>query len=1296
MFVAFLALTFCAKAQVTIILEAHDVWGDGTGYQLLLDADHNTYGTIIPETGALTASGDVPASVYAEFEYKVPANADGALSTQNMVQDGSVTITIPAGTYDFCITNPTPGGRMWIAGGGIDPTRADDYVFVDGNTYHFLMVMNGENDACQLTVTANPTTPTILPSPTVVNFGNIHLGETATQTVTLNNYLLTAPVTATTSAPFEISCNGSPFGTSASIPAAGGTLSVRYAPTAAGTHSNTITLSSTEAPDATVTLTGTAIDCGNITVPFTEGFESTIDCWTMISADPANDDRFGIYADANAYEGSHDFRFSSYNSASDYNQWLITPELTLNANETYLVKFFYKAYNIADTFKVMYSTTNNNPSSFTMLADYSTVNTSWTEVTHQLPAGTKYVAIKYNGYYKFYLYVDNFSILTSAPAMSLSTNALDFGAISSGNTTASQAVTLSTINVNEAITLTATAPFEISLDDTTFAATQTIPANPDMLDNTTFYVRFAPSTAGTFNQNLIVSSTSFNDTITLTGEAVSCDIATLPYTTYFENEASNLCWEIIDANNDGKTFAFSDSLAYYTYSTSNNADDWLISPVFTLTGAQFGYFDYTAYSSSYPERFQVFAIDSNNNQTALTGAVDVTTVGLQTQVLDLTPFTGNYRIGIHCISDANMWNFLITNFRVNNDVPASSISINTEALDFSEIAANTTSEPQQVVLTSISTNEAFTLTTTAPFEISLNGTTGFATTQTIPANAAVVVYDTIYVRFAPTASGQFSQNLTISATNYNATVALTGSAVDCSAGITTFPFVYDFNTGNYPPTCWGYENAANYTHAYYDEETEDFMIGIKGIDRLVTPEIHSTNPLALSFGYRNYLGDYATTSSVFRVGYSSTGTNASDFTWFDNVSVPLEYPEEFFYFNADLPANTKYVAIDVTELSTIDYQGENVSDRIWIDNFTLFSDATIIVNPESLSFGSVIFGSAPVSQTVTVSTALLSNDISVTAPANFEVSANGINYASTASMPQAGGTLYVRYNPAAAGTHFGNVTLTSGSLTKNISVTGSAMDCSAPATLPFVEDFENGMPACWTILDADGDGYSWVDNINSEWPYQAYESNGCILSASYINNIGALEPDNWAISPALVIPSEGAKLSFYVAAQDASYASEHYGVYVSTTGTNPNNFTLLYEEDLDANGGPRAQGNWKQKQVNLPYGGQTIHVAIRHFNCTDNFWMLVDNFSVTPGVGIENHGVKTVIFPNPANNVLNINSSANINRVEIFNMMGQMVGSYNANDVNTQINTSSFANGVYTVKIETENGTSTQKFTVAR
>ena len=52
-----------------------------------------------------------------------------------------------------------------------------------------------------------------------------------------------------------------------------------------------------------------------------EGFENDIDSWTMVSMDSTNDAFFGIFNNAdNAYEGDNCFRFSSYFSATDYNQ----------------------------------------------------------------------------------------------------------------------------------------------------------------------------------------------------------------------------------------------------------------------------------------------------------------------------------------------------------------------------------------------------------------------------------------------------------------------------------------------------------------------------------------------------------------------------------------------------------------------------------------------------------------------------------------------------------------------------------------------------------------------------------------------------------------------------------------------------------------------------------------------------------------------------------------------------------------------------------------------------------------
>ncbi|WP_039430082.1 choice-of-anchor J domain-containing protein, partial [Porphyromonas sp. COT-052 OH4946] len=43
--------------------------------------------------------------------------------------------------------------------------------------------------------------------------------------------------------------------------------------------------------------------------------------------------------------------------------------------------------------------------------------------------------------------------------------------------------------------------------------------------------------------------------------------------------------------------------------------------------------------------------------------------------------------------------------------------------------------------------------------------------------------------------------------------------------------------------------------------------------------------------------------------------------------------------------------------------------------------------------------------------------------------------------------------------------------------------------------------------------------------------------------------------------------------------------------------------------GTRAQGTWYQKTVQLPAG--TKYVAFRHFNCTDFFWINLDDVVIT-------------------------------------------------------------------------------------
>ncbi|MBR4135187.1 MAG: DUF2436 domain-containing protein [Bacteroidales bacterium] len=136
---------FALNAQnATVTLEAHDVWSDGTGYQLLLDADNvvwsESYG---PSCGSSYDSYG--------WEYMIPSNASA--NDANVVVDGAVSITIPAGTYSYLILNPgcDTYGTNYIASSQCDESHAS-YNFEAGKAYHFLATLPSNNDCITLTV----------------------------------------------------------------------------------------------------------------------------------------------------------------------------------------------------------------------------------------------------------------------------------------------------------------------------------------------------------------------------------------------------------------------------------------------------------------------------------------------------------------------------------------------------------------------------------------------------------------------------------------------------------------------------------------------------------------------------------------------------------------------------------------------------------------------------------------------------------------------------------------------------------------------------------------------------------------------------------------------------------------------------------------------------------------------------------------------------------------------------------------------------------------------------------------
>ena len=159
----------------------------------------------------------------------------------------------------------------------------------------------------------------------------------------------------------------------------------------------------------------------------------------------------------------------------------------------------------------------------------------------------------------------------------------------------------------------------------------------------------------------------------------------------------------------------------------------------------------------------------------------------------------------------------------------------------------------------------------------------------------------------------------------------------------------------------------------------------------------------------------------------------------------------------------------------------------------------------------------------------------------------------------------------------------------------------------FENDYVEGRLIGWKTIDADGDSYNWTLSPLGEG-YGHNGSDGVVLSYSYSNYSGALNPNNYLVSPKLTITSNNHYVTFYACALDEAYPADHFGLAVSTTGTSASDFTMLQEWTMTAK-----QGGWHEYTVDLnSYVGQEVYIAIRHFNCPDNFCLCVDDIFVGP------------------------------------------------------------------------------------
>jgi photosystem II stability/assembly factor-like uncharacterized protein len=201
-------------------------------------------------------------------------------------------------------------------------------------------------------------------------------------------------------------------------------------------------------------------------------------------------------------------------------------------------------------------------------------------------------------------------------------------------------------------------------------------------------------------------------------------------------------------------------------------------------------------------------------------------------------------------------------------------------------------------------------------------------------------------------------------------------------------------------------------------------------------------------------------------------------------------------------------------------------------------------------------------------------------------------------------------------------------------------------------------------------------------PYAGERFGACMASTAAPWN------NDWIISPQLQLGTSSV-FTFMAKSYTSDYGLEKFNVGVSTTGMAPGDFTMLNTSVIEV---PVA---WTDQTFDISaYDGQQVYVAIQCVS-QDAFVFMIDDLMVESITGIEENEISNFnIYPNPANNLVNISSDVDMKTVRIVNYTGQVVYTENAYSNSLSINTSNLAKGVYILQLETASGWSSQKLII--
>ncbi len=256
----------------------------------------------------------------------------------------------------------------------------------------------------------------------------------------------------------------------------------------------------------------------------------------------------------------------------------------------------------------------------------------------------------------------------------------------------------------------------------------------------------------------------------------------------------------------------------------------------------------------------------------------------------------------------------------------------------------------------------------------------------------------------------------------------------------------------------------------------------------------------------------------------------------------------------------------------------------------------------------------------------------------------------------------------ATGTQTGVVVVTGQTTTVNFQL--------APTAELLVDGFESYenfsiMFAPWTLVDVDQSttygmtGITWP-NAYAAMAYMIFVPSAATPAVTDAETHGGLKmaasfasttpPNNdWLITPQVTNPQQ---IKFWAKSYTAQYGLERFKVGVSTTGTNPANFTIISGANY-----VQAPIDWTEYTYDVSSYNGPVYIGIQCLS-NDAFIFFVDDVTITGGTPNDDPNapvVATVLnanYPNPFNPETTISFSvkeASPVTIEVYNVKGQLV-----------------------------------------